>query len=935
MGMGFEQIAKRERRQLVVSTSVLVVACSAGFSVATAQTPAEVEIREVGAGKVATRELEFRDVEVSEVEIRQLKTSKPEPQQGAVEALNGRDVEIREMQVTEIKSVRAEEIIGPDRSRAGVDNPIATDAGISGPASPGLPTLSFVAPVRENRFFLGEIDIEVAPDGSNLRVNAAQLALLFAGRIDEASASRVISRASADKLISMEDAEQAGITIEFDTASVEVNASLRATSRTVTELSLSGAEGVLQSGTIARTGREPAGISGYLTLDSFQTTSEDSNGNYSISNPRLKFDSAVHLATLGSITLEGSLSVSEDGDSSRGGIRAVVFDPDEQWAARIGDVGVTGIDFMKTSSILGIEWTNRGNFNSRLNTVRSLGERSFFLQRSSVARLIINGEETRRFELDPGPYNVRDFPLTDGANKVAFIIEDDSGEVDRIEFDVFADLSLLKPGQSEYGFSAGVTSGASDKTFSYDGETVVSGFYERGLSHSLSSRIGAQATAGAAVVVGGFQFASRLGQIESSAAASYIGSTGKTDLSARSSWRPGRRRLLLNDKRRGSLSFAASYQGRYYTSLLSEQQINDSAWRLNANWSKSINRSWSYSLGTSFDVNRDSENTHSVRASTSISHQRWQFSAQATYHDNVDDTEDRERWDASLSVIYDFDRSTRATYRTPDGSASLSFSKTSAHEGVGSWNYSAGVTVADDDSASLTGAAGYTANRFAVQVNQSANVRRLDNNSVNLRGSVRLGSAIAFADGQLAVGRPIRNSFLILYPHESLQGSVVQATAGDGRNRSVIASSGALGPALLPGLSNSGTSSIPYDVENLPPGYDLGSANANVSPGYRSGFAQQVGSGFTVTVIGKLVNEYDELLSTTPGVARLMDKANSPEVELFSNRSGRFGAQGLSAGRWLITMDTTPRSLTYTLDIPDDSVGLLRVGTLKPEETLE
>jgi outer membrane usher protein len=53
-------------------------------------------------------------------------------------------------------------------------------------------------------------------------------------------------------------------------------------------------------------------------------------------------------------------------------------------------------------------------------------------------------------------------------------------------------------------------------------------------------------------------------------------------------------------------------------------------------------------------------------------------------------------------------------------------------------------------------------------------------------------------------------------------------------------------------------------------------------------------------------------------------------VELFTNRTGSFGAQGLAPGKWIIEMPTEPGPTRYVFEIPDGVTGLHSAGTLKP-----
>jgi outer membrane usher protein len=52
---------------------------------------------------------------------------------------------------------------------------------------------------------------------------------------------------------------------------------------------------------------------------------------------------------------------------------------------------------------------------------------------------------------------------------------------------------------------------------------------------------------------------------------------------------------------------------------------------------------------------------------------------------------------------------------------------------------------------------------------------------------------------------------------------------------------------------------------------------------------------------------------------------------MFTARNGRFGAQGLRAGRWRIEMPTEPPTI-YEIEVRDDPSGTVRLGDVRPLE---
>ena len=189
------------------------------------------------------------------------------------------------------------------------------------------------------------------------------------------------------------------------------------------------------------------------------------------------------------------------------------------------------------------------------------------------------------------------------------------------------------------------------------------------------------------------------------------------------------------------------------------------------------------------------------------------------------------------------------------------------------------------------------------------------------------GTALAFADGKVAVGRPLSNGFAIVAPHENLAGSTI--TVGREKQAEPGEADG-LGPQLVTDLSPYSPARLAYDVDNLPVGYDLGAGSFELLPAYKSGYRLTVGSENTVTAFGTLVDDKGEPVALLTGAAQEEGRKDGPKITVFTNRAGRFGAQGLKPGRWILEMATDPPT-RFVMNVPKDAVGLVRLETLRPE----
>ncbi len=253
--------------------------------------------------------------------------------------------------------------------------------------------------------------------------------------------------------------------------------------------------------------------------------------------------------------------------------------------------------------------------------------------------------------------------------------------------------------------------------------------------------------------------------------------------------------------------------------------------------------------------------------------------------------------------------------------------------GIGRWDttvhaQSIGVSDATNAGASL----GYYGNRGEVLVSHYADalgpITRFGSpSSTTQRSSVRVGASLAFADGVVAVGPPIRgNAFALVTPHPSIAGKQITVGTPD----YVRARADGWGPAVVTDIPAYVPSNVPVDVDDLPIGYSLGAAAFDLRGSYRAGHVLEVGSDYSVSAVGTLVDSRGEPVALTSAVAHSIEQP-SKQVAFFTNGAGRFGADGLAPGRWRIELSTDQRQ-HVTFEIPRNVQGLHKVGTLRTSD---
>lgn len=124
---------------------------------------------------------------------------------------------------------------------------------------------------------------------------------------------------------------------------------------------------------------------------------------------------------------------------------------------------------------------------------------------------------------------------------------------------------------------------------------------------------------------------------------------------------------------------------------------------------------------------------------------------------------------------------------------------------------------------------------------------------------------------------------------------------------------------------------IGYEVDNLPPGYDLGDGAFWVKPGYKQGYQLQIGSDAVLTVIGKLFDrQSNNPISLVAGVAHYLGEAKQLPIDFFTNRNGIFAISGLKPGKYQLVLDTKGQE-SVIITLSERSDNLIRLGDVYVE----
>ncbi|MBX9924897.1 MAG: fimbrial biogenesis outer membrane usher protein, partial [Hyphomicrobiaceae bacterium] len=684
----------------------------------------------------------------------------------------------------------------------------------------------------------------------------------------------------------------------------------------------------------------------------------------------------------------------EHGSGLKRDITRLVYDlPASHIRFQLGDTTAIGLPIQRSTETFGVSIEKSAQKLAPGQSRAASARASLRIDRPSEVDVIVNGITLQRLSLKPGTYNVRDLPLATGANTVDLAITDDTGARRVQSFTTFAGTDMLAPGALEWSASAGLQSYLRDNQRQYeDSDGAIGTLFARyGVSEAITAEAHIQgdrrgAMGGAGVVTetpwGVFTFGAAIsygddanngyglglgsgvigsGAIGSGSLVSGFGGSGGRSLgyAADISWDLVNYRGLLSAQSE-SLRLAAEYRspeffrpgqlaslasGIYYPEYNYWLRLSGS-YSIALDWSTSVTLSGRYQFGddeiaklTPFSVTGD-------RYGADISMSR-PFSPTVTGSLLVGYSNEsflRNGLDGQRSNDADFraairfhvrpdERSTvTASYDSLDGLAGLSGYR-SGGEGIGRWDASVDVqNFETTERTAASGSVGYTANRAEVRVSHHADVLAATGRSTHgtaqqqQRSSVRVGSGIAFADGVIGIGPPIRgDAFALVHPHDSLAGKTIAA----GSFESPRAFADGWGPGVVGDLPAYAPTSVAIDVADLPVGYSLGAGTFDVAAPYKGGYALMVGSSASVSVFGTLLNTDGTPIELASGFATPSAGGAEP-IPVFTNAKGRFGAEGLSPGRWLVDVESDTGPVRYAIDIPKGADGLIRTGELRP-----
>lgn len=768
---------------------------------------------------------------------------------------------------------------------------------------------------------LGEVRLSMAANGATAVDGEGMLAALKP-LLNDTGRSKLEAAVTGRQTIDLAELSKTGIDAHFDSDSVAIDiTSIDPKLRKPLSLYAKSDDSADRA-----TNASPAGFSAFLNGSIFESRLW-SGPKAGFRDPSIFLNAAIRA---GSVVLEGAGQFADRDPGAlnrqyrfdRNYIRAVYDVPSKFTRLIAGDL-TPDTRFQQNFVQMGGVGISRQR--RRFDEFRSAilqGNRQLLLQRESTIEVYRNGELFQQLQLAPGSYDLSNLPLLSGSNDIRLSVKDASGVSQTINYETYLDPIDLDPGDYEVGAYLGKLSNQFGLSPKYDGEVAFSGFFRKAFVAHPAIGFGLQSSKSVQQISGQTQF--------------LVGNGGRIDVTVGASHSKVGKGYLIGAAydlaldqgfRATTIGVQGVFESRYFTGLGAPFQKNTQVFNGTIRLSHTFNPNFSLLSGATF-VHNHRPLKEDYRLFTQGYYRisrKWSFRAGLDYqHRGQPSPFSRNGFGINLGIVFQPRIEDRAELRYDQrrNSAQLSYEH-SPNGYVGSLSYG-GLVAAERGLTSAQGYATYIGNRLDASVSHSLSGTSFGGLTNQQITTLRLSTAIGFADGAIAVTPRIGDSFAILTPHRSLKRHhvIVGHLLTDARYQS---RSGTLGGAVVGSMASYFTRSIEYDVENPPVGYDLGLGIYRVRPPYHSGYHIVIGNDAYVTAVGTL-EEGGRAIEL--GTGQVFDLSRPQEVGsvFFTNSAGRFALAKLRPGDKYAAKLSSGRSFEFT--VPPETEGLFDLHTL-------
>lgn len=531
-----------------------------------------------------------------------------------------------------------------------------------------------------------------------------------------------------------------------------------------------------------------------------------------------------------------------------------------------------------------------------------------------ILRVQLNGRQLRTISLKKGNYLLSNFPFVSGINELVIETERTDGSISHETDHIGYDTNLIPMGDQEFQYGLGAES--------WDlSTTSLFGYHSFGILDQLTVGYAFQGSLDMQYAGASIEYATSLGTLLIDAGASrgsgilpgYIGHIEYRYL------RPGA----------GSLTLDVQYMSEDYTPYGSEQQTNETAFRIRSSIGASLFGIMGLTLQGSLDIPRDSSQAMSGDVGLNISTRLSKRISLAT-ESRIEFLESGPSWTGTLSISLRPDTRTslfsNTNLSTGETNTSI-FSSPEAWKGNGSLSASiTGLTISDPIPDTLALSGSFQSPYFDTRISQ--NLSR-DPDSLTITTSqtnISLGTAMAYADGYVGISRPIADSFLLAVIEQGEKSEdVAVAVISNGGNP--YTPDPLFGTILIPNIVSGRENQILIDALQLPPEMDIENTRYTFRPGTRQGAVITV-HPYTFSYASGVALYSDGIPVSYITGSVFKNGLETPDSYMFTDNEGRFYLNDLTPGSYEVKIDRYPDQ-TFKFRIDADTPGFVDLQTIE------
>lgn len=667
----------------------------------------------------------------------------------------------------------------------------------------------------------------------------------------------------------------------------------------------------------------PAPVSAFLNfnLKGVARTETAATSTSNQTNVGFAADGAMNVM---GVVVEGS-AFGQTGDASslrRGDVRLVYDQPQRALRYTAGDLHYPVVGYQTVVNMGGIGISKDFSLQPHVRTYRT-GQFVFYLERPAEVKVWVNESLVSTLQLPAGTHDIRGLTPAVGQNDTRLVIEDNAGRREVLQFSFIHNPILLDKGRSLFSYNAGFRRELKDGVYQYDVKRpVLSASYLEGLTDETTLSAYTQADASRAL------FGIKTLRIFSVGTLQLDTATSRSD---NAKWDVGAKIELTGAPathgRPGVQSqVSVEYLGKHFGSINASSPALSNALNFLASLAFPMGHGITGQLSVSYIPARGEGVVDAYGASARLT-RRWGkyiTGSVALRHRRSDHNEAVTK--VLVGISFSYAEGTSSLYAAKEMESNTVASRWDSGRPFNSTApYGFASTRLGSDQREYMGGVGYWGNQGLAEASHTrTEIDQGTGRYARDETTLRLQSALVFADTRFALARPVAENFAIVTGKDGLA-SVDMKVDPDGRGGS-RARSGWLSPAVLGDIASYRLRDLRIEPINPPLGATPEKLTFSLAPTYKSGFLLKLGKELRIVAIGRLVDEQRGPLAHLPIEIRRLDDRDEKPVSTFTSRGGGFQVPDIKPGRYEIRPSSTTRWGSVTVEIPETQDGLYRLG---------